>query len=172
MSRPFNPVARWLAPALCAAVLLGCQTPAPAPPSAPAKSEVRAQALKQLGFVPGAQAEVWELSLGVKLLFETDVDAVSTSGQEALREVARTLGRIGIDKVRVEGHTDNVGPRRYNDGLSRRRAESVAQELVRAGLSARDIERLGHGPAKPVADNGTPTGRAQNRRVVITVLAE
>lgn len=162
--------ARRLTLSLCVAALLGCQTPAPAP--VPAKSEVRAQALKSIGFVPGPQPDAWELSLGVKLLFETNVDAVSPAGSEALREVARTLGKIGIDKVRVEGHTDNVGPRRYNEGLSLRRAESVMRELTRAGLSERGIERLGHGPAKPVADNGTPAGRAQNRRVVITVLAE
>ena len=87
-------------------------------------------------------------------------------------EVARTLGKLGIDKVRVEGHTDNVGSHRYNDRLAWRRAASVARELVRAGLGERGIERLGYGATKPVADNGTPAGRAQNRRVVITVLAE
>ncbi len=170
MNRPFRVVVRWLALLLCMAALSACQTPAP--PPAPSKSEVRAQALKELGFVPGAKADSWELSLGVKLLFDTDVDGVSASGREALREVARTLDKLGIDKVRVEGHTDNVGPNRYNDGLAWRRAASVAQELVRAGFGERGIERLGYGASKPVADNATPAGRAQNRRVVITVLAE
>lgn len=170
MHRLLKTVARWAAPLTCAAALLACQSVAL--PPAPSRNEVRTQVLKEIGFVPGPQPEVWELSLGVKLLFETDVDAVSPAGREALHEVARTLGRIGVDRLRVEGHTDNVGSTRYNEGLSRRRAESVAQELTRAGLSDRGIERVGLGAGRPVADNRTPAGRAQNRRVVITVLAE
>ncbi len=147
-------------------LLLGCQTPAPAP----TPSQARVATLKSLGFVPNQDA--WELSLGVKLLFETDVDSVSDAGQSALQQVARTLSSVGIDRIRVEGHTDNVGPPRYNDALSLRRAESVAQQLVKAGLDERAIDRRGLGAGKPIADNTTPAGRAQNRRVVITVHAD
>jgi len=155
---------------LAISALLGCQTPPPAPAPAPVTSEARMATLKSIGFVPNQDA--WELSLGVKLLFDTDVDSVSVAGQSALQQVARTLSTIGVDRIRVEGHTDNVGSPRYNDALSNRRAESVAQHLVKAGLAERTIERKGFGADRPVADNATPAGRAQNRRVVITVHAD
>jgi outer membrane protein OmpA-like peptidoglycan-associated protein len=153
-----------------ALALAACQTPpvpAPSPPPAPTPKEQRITALKSLGFVPAEDG--WELSLGVKLLFPTDVDVVSDAGRQAVEEVLRTLRKVGIEKVRVEGHTDNVGSAKYNAGLSQRRAESVAQLLVAAGWRAESIERRGLGFDKPVADNATPAGRAQNRRVVITV---
>ncbi len=156
-----------------AAGLLGLAACGTAPPPAAAADEARVlriKALKSMGFVPNDQG--WELSLGVKLLFEPDVDVVSPQGRSALEGVARTLVEVGIDRVRVEGHTDSVGSAKYNQALSLRRAESVAQQLVKAGWKDAAIERIGHGWDKPVADNGSADGRAQNRRVVVTVQVE
>ena len=133
-------VRHWFVLACCALALLGCQS-VPTPP-VDARAHKLA-ALQRLGFVP-AEAE-WELSLGVKLLFESNVDEVSESGRHAMADLARTLAAVGVERVRVEGHTDSVGPARLNESLSLRRAESVAQELIKA------------------------EGRAQNRRVVVTV---
>ncbi len=152
-----------LAPML---LLAACQSAPPASPPAPTR-EQKVAALQQLGFVPADSA--WELNLGVKLLFETNVDDLSPEGREAVDNVARALTRVGIDRVLVEGHTDNVGSARHNEQLSLRRAESVAQHLVAAGLADAAIERRGLGFSKPVADNATAEGRAQNRRVVVTV---
>jgi len=154
--------------ALCLAIT-GCQSPPPAA-SKPAPGEARAVALRSLGFEP--QKAEWTLNLGVKLLFDTDADSLSSDGRDALRNVARTLRELGIDHLRVEGHTDTVGSSAYNQKLSQRRAESVARELARAGLSDDAIERVGLAHRKPVADNATAEGRAQNRRVVITVRAD
>lgn len=148
--------------------LAGCQTP-PMPQTVDAK-ETRVAALKNLGFVQANDA--WELSLGVVLLFDTDVDTVSEAGRAALGDVSRALRAIGIGAVSVEGHTDNVGAPRYNTALSLRRAESVAQYLVMNGWPAEAVERKAHGSSKPVADNSTAAGRAQNRRVVLTVQVE
>jgi outer membrane protein OmpA-like peptidoglycan-associated protein len=103
---------------------------------------------------------------------DTDVDTLTPDGRDALRTVARTLRELGIDHLRVEGHTDTIGPAAYNRKLSQRRAESVARELARAGISDDAIERVGFGHRKPAADNATAEGRAQNRRVVITVRAD
>jgi outer membrane protein OmpA-like peptidoglycan-associated protein len=172
MPTPHRPSRRHLLMLVPALALAACQTPpapppAPAPAQAPTPKEQRITALKSLGFVPADDG--WELSLGVKLLFPTDVDVVSDTGRQAVEEVLRTLRKVGIEKVRVEGHTDNVGSARYNAALSQRRAESVAQLLVAAGWKADSIERRGLGFDKPVADNATPAGRAQNRRVVIMV---
>ncbi|HSW22213.1 MAG TPA: OmpA family protein [Burkholderiaceae bacterium] len=144
--------------------MLGCSTPA-APPK-----EAKIATLKQLGFTPASDG--WEISLGVKLLFDSDVDSLSDQGRTAVSDLARTLREVGIDRIRVDGHTDNVGSDKYNAGLSRRRAESVAQHLVKVGWRDETIERHGFGADKPVADNATPAGRAQNRRVVIAVQVE
>lgn len=158
---------RWrsLSIALACTLLLGCQTPAPA-----LSKETKVATLKNLGFVEGDEG--WELSLGVKLLFETDIDSVSDSGRMALGDVAKTLKTIGVHHVWVEGHTDNTGTPRHNAALSMRRADSVAQYLVDTGWPSNRIGRKAFGPEKPVADNASPAGRAQNRRVVITVQVE
>ncbi len=156
-------LAACLAPML---LLAACQSAPPAPPPAPTR-EQKVATLQQLGFVPADSA--WELNLGVKLLFETNVDDLSPEGREAVANVAQALTRVGIDRVLVEGHTDNIGSARHNEQLSLRRAESVAQHLVGAGLEDAAIERRGLGFSKPVADNATTEGRAQNRRVVVTV---
>jgi outer membrane protein OmpA-like peptidoglycan-associated protein len=149
------------------AALLGCQSAPPATIDARAQ---RLVALQKLGFTPVADA--WELRLGVKLLFKSNVDEVSEDGRAALAEVARTLSSVGVERVIVEGHTDNVGSAKLNEALSLRRAESVAQQLALSGMKAAGIERRGHGFDKPIADNATADGRAQNRRVVVTVRAD
>lgn len=148
----------------CVLWLAACQT---TPPPATDARTMKITALKDLGFVPHDSG--WELSLGVKLLFEPDVDTVSDAGRGALDDVARTLAKVGVERVRVEGHTDNVGSAKHNQALSLRRAESVAQQLVKVGWRDNAIERVGHGFDKPVADNASGDGRAQNRRVVVTV---
>lgn len=160
--------ARRLWIALAVSVLAGCQT-APAAPTVDAKAQ-RQQALRDAGFTQ--QGDEWALSLGTKLLFDPDADTLSNEGRSALAAVAESLRRMGIDRVRVEGHTDNTGSPRHNGALSLRRAETAAQELIRGGLAERAVERRGHGAERPVADNATPDGRAQNRRVVITLLVD
>lgn len=70
-----------------------------------------------------------------------------------------------IARVAVDGHTDNVGRERANLGLSQRRALSVVKWLTDHGVDARRLEARGFGPRRPIADNGTPEGRAKNRRV-------
>ena len=76
-------------------------------------------------------------------------------------------------KIRIEGHTDDVGTEEHNLDLSQRRAEAVATWLAEEGGLDRDLMVVtGHGFAYPRADNGTDEGRAQNRRVVITAAVE
>lgn len=169
MKPPTSLIARAAVLFTWAALLVACQSTPPTHAPAPA-AEARAVTLRQLGFV--AQQEEWTLNLGVKLLFDSNVDTLTADGRDALREVARSLRELGIERLRVEGHTDNVGSTAYNQDLSLRRAESVAREFAHAGIPAEAIERIGHGLAKPVADNATALGRAQNRRVVITVRAD
>ena len=69
----------------------------------------------------------------------------------------------------MRGHTDNVGTRDYNLGLSKRRADAVAKVLTEGGFPADRVEATGLGYSVPLADNATAEGRARNRRVVIIV---
>jgi outer membrane protein OmpA-like peptidoglycan-associated protein len=163
MSFKINALSRraWIAALGCAAVV-GCSTTPP-----PVTREAKIATLQKIGFVP--TGDDWELSLGVKVLFDSDVDTLSDDGRLAVSDLARTLHQLGIEHVRVDGHTDNVGSEKYNAALSLRRADSVAQYLVVVGWRDDAIERHGFGADKPVADNSTPAGRAQNRRVVIAV---
>ena len=72
---------------------------------------------------------------------------------------------MGIERLRVEGHTDDRGSDAYNMRLSLRRAEAVADVLAEAGLARQDIEVKGLGRAMPVV----PSDAAENRRVAIVV---
>ena len=67
-------------------------------------------------------------------------------------------------KIRVEGHTDNIGSEKYNLNLSKKRAESIKAYLVKKGIEESRITSMGHGFSKPRAGNDTKEGRALNRR--------
>lgn len=69
----------------------------------------------------------------------------------------------------VEGYTDSVGSANYNQTLSERRAAAVRMALVRAGVDPARIVAQGYGKEYPVADNSNNSGRAQNRRVEVTI---
>jgi outer membrane protein OmpA-like peptidoglycan-associated protein len=73
-------------------------------------------------------------------------------------------------KITVEGHTDSQGVASYNQDLSQRRAQSVRDYLVSRGIATDRITAQGFGLTRPIADNGSPEGRANNRRVEIIVL--
>lgn len=74
-------------------------------------------------------------------------------------------------RLRIEGHTDNVGPADVNQRLSEERARAVVDYLVGTkGIAADRLEAVGHGAARPAADNETPEGRQTNRRVELVVL--
>ncbi len=88
----------------------------------------------------------------------------------AISELSDTLDTLKGDpalRIRVDGHTDNVGSAAYNVQLSKRRAESVKRYLVSQGVAADRIETQGLGLTKPIADNDTAEGRAKNRRVEV-----
>lgn len=70
-------------------------------------------------------------------------------------------------KLLIEGHTDSVGSDSYNRDLSQRRAKAVVDALVRMGAQQAQFSAQGLGASQPVADNGTETGRAKNRRVTV-----
>ena len=87
-----------------------------------------------------------------------------------LDDVARTLTEYNQTVVEVAGHTDNVGSDAYNQELSVRRANSVASYLQSRGVMQQRLITVGAGESRPVASNDTEAGRAQNRRVEITLV--
>jgi outer membrane protein OmpA-like peptidoglycan-associated protein len=127
----------------------------------------RKQALGKLGFVEAADG--WELNLSGRLLFALNDANLSAEGTETIEQVAKVLLGIGIDHLTVEGHADNVGTDESNMKLSERRAEVVAQALVEKGFEAANIERRAFGSQRPIADNTSEAGRAQNRRAALIV---
>ena len=68
-------------------------------------------------------------------------------------------------KMTIEGHTDNTGTDKINKPLSQKRAETILNALVAKGISKDRLTAIGYGSAKPVADNKTKEGKANNRRV-------
>lgn len=88
--------------------------------------------------------------------------------------LANFMKKFPETKVQIGGYTDNKGSVKRNTDLSAKRADSVKNALVKMGVEASRLTAKGFGPAKPVADNKTETGRAQNRRVMaeITVTTE
>jgi len=76
-----------------------------------------------------------------------------------------------VTTIRITGYTDNVGPKEYNMKLSLRRAEAAQRYLIGHGVDPQRIVIVGMGEADPVATNGTPAGRAQNRRAEIDLRA-
>jgi outer membrane protein OmpA-like peptidoglycan-associated protein len=103
------------------------------------------------------------------LLFRNDESKLMPAAYPKLDKVAEALQEQGGRRIDITGYTDSVGAVDYNMDLSKRRAESVADYLVSKGVDRSKISTQGLGPANPVASNDTPTGRAQNRRVEISV---
>lgn len=104
------------------------------------------------------------------ILFATDSATLRPDLQGDLVTVARSLNEYPQTTVQVIGHTDNTGDAAYNQQLSARRAASVASILTANGVSAGRVQSFGRGEDQPRADNLTPEGRQQNRRVEIVIL--
>jgi outer membrane protein OmpA-like peptidoglycan-associated protein len=103
------------------------------------------------------------------ILFATDSASVRADLRSDLYALADNLQRYPNSTVEVVGHTDNTGSAAYNQDLSERRAGSVASILISAGVPTGRISAFGRGEEQPIATNLTAEGRAQNRRVDITI---
>jgi outer membrane protein OmpA-like peptidoglycan-associated protein len=106
---------------------------------------------------------------GRKVLFDFNKATLKPEARNQLAGVLQALREQPGLQVLVVGHTDSVGSDAYNMGLSQRRAESVATYLTQNGVPRQNIRTEWHGKRQPVASNATAEGRAQNRRVEITL---
>ena len=115
------------------------------------------------------EQERLDLSLASDVLFSSGSAQLYPGGRDKLRQFAGVLNRYPRTNITVTGHTDSRGSEQSNLELSRHRAQAVAEELTAGGVSSSRISTRGLGASDPMATNATPEGRAQNRRVVITV---
>ncbi len=103
--------------------------------------------------------------------FERASDVIVAPSRPVLRKLVEVAKSCEGSSIEVEGHTDSEGIPERNQPLSERRAKAVLGFLVDAGVPSDRISAIGYGDAKPVADNATADGRAQNRRIEFTVKA-
>lgn len=127
-------------------------------------------ALDQLS---GKQFSADELVQALNLMiihFDTGSANISADSTDILKKAAEAIKAAPAGtKIEVGGHTDDTGNAAANQALSQRRAEAVVARLGELGVGAGVLGGKGYGQDKPVADNGTDTGRAQNRRIEFTV---
>lgn len=114
-------------------------------------------------------SETEEVSLNT-VYFAFDDSTLSVEARKQLDGVANVLRKTPYSFVRVMGHTDVIGREGYNVGLSANRAKSVVAYLAYIGIDPERLEIDFYGSELPAADNSTPEGRAQNRRVEFSVL--
>jgi OOP family OmpA-OmpF porin len=171
---------KFVAPVLCtlmmagaAAAMTGCtvqtgSTPPPAdpvqpppPPEPEAKKEEPPKEEPKQEF----KMEGNKLVLPGAIVYKTgsaELDPVSEPVLETVKAYLDAKPKITL--LRIEGHTDDVGDAKKNLELSVKRSQTVAKWLVGKGIDCKRLLPVGFGQTKPVADNKTPEGKAQNRR--------
>lgn len=97
--------------------------------------------------------------------FATDSTRIEPASKPQVDQVLQLLESDPTLQLSIDGHTDNTGDAQHNHALSEGRAKSVVDELVARGIDAARLQAQGYGDSRPVADNGTEAGRAENRRV-------
>ena len=112
---------------------------------------------------------VEKISLAAGATFDHGGSTLSDEGKAEIAALVEQFKGRGVTAVTIEGHTDSSGDEAFNQQLSEDRAEAVKAELVAQGANPDKIRTVGYGESKPVADNSTREGRAQNRRVEISV---
>jgi OOP family OmpA-OmpF porin len=127
------------------------ETPPPTPSPSPEPREVRRIVLRGVNF-------------------DFDSSTIRPVDRPVLDEAVTQLRDNPEIEIVVAGHTDAIGTEEYNQALSIRRAEAVFRYLVNQGLAPERMRIEGYGESRPVADNETESGRAQNRRVELRIL--
>lgn len=122
-------------------------------------------------------AKIERVGEGIKITFDSGIlfavnssDLTSTA-RTNITNLAGILQKYEDTNIFIEGHTDATGSDEYNQGLSERRAESVAAFTASQGVSRARMSTIGHGETMPVASNDTESGRALNRRVEVAIFA-
>lgn len=122
-------------------------------------------------------AKVERIGEGIKITFDSgilfDVNSYELKDQskEDIANLSEILKKYEDTNIMFAGHTDNTGSEEYNQDLSEKRAQSVAEFAAFTGVDPERMTIVGNGESDPIADNSTVEGRAQNRRVEIAIWA-
>jgi len=133
------------------------------------ESELRAQ-LASTGVSVTRSGNNIILNMPSNITFATDQDQVIPAFYSTLDSVALVLNKYNQTLINVYGHTDSTGSDSYNQALSQRRANSVSSYLATRGVNPQRMIAQGFGESRPIADNSSEVGRAQNRRVEIQIV--
>jgi outer membrane protein OmpA-like peptidoglycan-associated protein len=133
------------------------------------EAELRAE-LEGTGVSVTRNGENITLNMPGNVTFATDSSDLSPAFFNVLNSVGKVLAEFEQTVVEVAGYTDSTGSDAYNQGLSDRRASSVSTYLSGQGVIDQRLITLGMGESRPIADNGSTTGRQANRRVEITMV--
>ncbi len=154
---------RYIAPLVLASVMLtGCQAPQGK------FTPEQISAMKSYGFSE-ANGD-WSLGLSAKILFGKNEYQLRPESEQQIKTMASRLAATGLTHARMDGHTDNYGEDSYNESLSLKRANVVADAWAQgAQVSRNNFTTNGLGKKFPVADNKTAQGRAENRRVAVVI---
>jgi outer membrane protein OmpA-like peptidoglycan-associated protein len=110
------------------------------------------------------------LNMPANITFAVDRAEVNPNFVDTLGSVALVLKEYKSTMIEVAGHTDSTGSDGYNQRLSQQRAQSVSSVLIANGVESIRIDSVGYGESRPIASNGTTSGRQQNRRAELTLL--
>ncbi|MBN1998687.1 OmpA family protein [candidate division KSB1 bacterium] len=122
-------------------------------------------------------AKIERVGEGIKItfdsgiLFKTDSFELQSVARTNIESLAKILNKYPDTNILIEGDTDNTGSDEYNQKLSERRAQAVADYQMGLGVAGTRISIVGLGESNPVASNDTDYGRAQNRRVEVAIFA-
>lgn len=122
-------------------------------------------------------ARIERVGEGIKITFDSGIlfdfnsAHLRTEAQLNLIKLAKILNKYDDTDVLIEGHTDWTGTEEYNLDLSRRRAQSVANQLASVQVDATRFTLMGYGEAQPIGSNDTTEGRQENRRVELAIMA-
>jgi outer membrane protein OmpA-like peptidoglycan-associated protein len=103
------------------------------------------------------------------ILFETNSAILKPESETELGIIVKLMKEHQAIKLDILGHTDNVGNEKENQQLSEQRAIAVKNYLTQQGVSQNRLSAKGFGESKPISDNATPQGRANNRRTEFVV---
>ncbi len=127
-------------------------------------------AMKSYGF--SESDEGWSLGMSEKILFGKNQARLTPQSRSQIATMAARLAATGITHARMDGHTDNYGEAAYNQALSLKRANAVADAWAEgAAIPRSNLTARGLGQDYPVASNKTGAGRAENRRVAVVISA-
>ena len=170
-------------PLLSAFILTGCASESKYDALEAQNQQLQQQVTSLSSQLVDKDAQITRLQGAIKytvnsdLLFASGSWTISPRGQQIMARLAEKLAPLQQNKIVVNGYTDNapIGPALQQQGvtsnqiLSQKRADSVMQYLISQGVKSDLVSAKGFGSADPVASNDTAQGRAQNRRVELTL---